>query len=207
MDAAIVTKGEFAHLSNVTPGRVSQWLSEGKIHGAAIVGEGQRARIRVDVAREQLRAGLDFGQRLGNGIDTRLDGPPAPPGPASSSPRASDGIEGRIKSERLRELEFRNRAAAEAEAARRGQFTATADVRQALNKTAADLVGAFESCLGDFATAIGARFQLPQRDVLHLLRAEFTTARAKMAQSARANAERLPGLLEADLSGEAIAEA
>ncbi len=56
MQGEIVTKSEFAALLGVSAARVSQFISEKKISGAAIVGRGVRARIRVSVAREQLDA-------------------------------------------------------------------------------------------------------------------------------------------------------
>ena len=46
----IVSKSEFARLSNVSAARVSQWISEKKIYGEAIVGEGRDAKINA-VAR------------------------------------------------------------------------------------------------------------------------------------------------------------
>ena len=79
MDAAIsgevVSKGQFAALRNVSPGRVSQWISEGKIKPDALVGEGRNAKINVAVATQQLRDALDVGQLTGNGVGTRLDLP------------------------------------------------------------------------------------------------------------------------------------
>ena len=66
MDAAIsgevVSKGQFAALRNVSPSRVSQWISEGKIKPDALVGEGRNAKINVAVATRQLRDSLDIGQ-------------------------------------------------------------------------------------------------------------------------------------------------
>ena len=83
----IVTKSAFASLIGVSAGRVSQFLSEKKIFGDALVGEGRCARIRVSVACQQLKRNLDISQRFGNGITIRLDqplpvsevGPPADP--------------------------------------------------------------------------------------------------------------------------------
>ena len=67
-----ITKGEFARRRGVSPGRVSQWLSEGKISGAAIIGEGRAALIDEVLACEQLGLRLDTGQRTGNGLKTNL---------------------------------------------------------------------------------------------------------------------------------------
>ena len=53
-----ISKGEFARRRNVTPARVSQWLSEGKISGAAIVGEGRGALIDEEIADDIEDAGM-----------------------------------------------------------------------------------------------------------------------------------------------------
>ena len=75
----LVRKSEFANLCNVSNARVSQWLSEGKVDGEAIVGTGQRAQINVEVAREQLKLRLATDERYGlNGLGTKLDGPTVP---------------------------------------------------------------------------------------------------------------------------------
>lgn len=58
-EAQIASKAEFAHLCNVTPGRVSQWLAEGKTSPASIVGGGRHARINVQLAQADLRGALD----------------------------------------------------------------------------------------------------------------------------------------------------
>ncbi|PWB89894.1 hypothetical protein C5688_13725 [Methylocystis sp. MitZ-2018] len=57
-------KSEFAKSHGVSPGRVSQWLSEGLISGDAIVGVGRSARIVVKIANEQLRERLDQTRRI-----------------------------------------------------------------------------------------------------------------------------------------------
>lgn len=87
MSGTIVRKGEFARMRNVDPSRVSQWISEGKLTGEALVGEGRTARINVEVATRQLLARLDVSQRFGNGLKTRLD-LPAPAAAAASEPIA-----------------------------------------------------------------------------------------------------------------------
>lgn len=49
----------------VSPGRVSQYIAEGKLGGAALEGEGARAKIVVDVALQQLGRSLEPSQMLG----------------------------------------------------------------------------------------------------------------------------------------------
>ena len=95
----IVTKGEFAALCKVSPGRVTQWIAEGKISSAALVGEGRAARIRVLQAQADLKRSLDPAQMTGNGVRTRIPGGPLqpealpPPAPSFKPPRAVSPVE------------------------------------------------------------------------------------------------------------------
>jgi hypothetical protein len=70
----ILTKKAFAEMAGVTPSCVSHWIGEKKLHGAAIVGRGCRARIRVPVAIEQLKKNLDISQRTGMNGRARFRG-------------------------------------------------------------------------------------------------------------------------------------
>lgn len=103
-DDAVVSKGEFARLSNVSPGRVSQWIEQGKVSGDALVGEGRAARVRVRTAQAQLKRHLDPTQMTANGVRTRIPSgplatppraPPASPAPTAPSrpPRPADGFD------------------------------------------------------------------------------------------------------------------
>ncbi|WP_299482050.1 hypothetical protein [uncultured Roseibium sp.] len=78
---AVVTKGEFAKFINVSPGRVSQYIAEGKIYGDALVGTGRGSKINRPIAQEQLRQALNIGQMFGNGLETRLTDPAQPAEP------------------------------------------------------------------------------------------------------------------------------
>lgn len=223
----ILSKGEAARELNVSPGRVSQYITEGKIYGAAIVGEGRSARINVTVARQQLKSSLDLSQRLGNGITTDLaDRVPALPdgeaelpladsstGDEESRPiapaplrRVVDPFEDAIKQERLRSLQFTNRKNAEDELARRGTYTRTADVTPAMAMLAGAMMNVFEGSLSDFATAMAAKFELPQRDVLHLLRQEFVNVRKKAAETMRRQADGMPALVADEVAVEGEGE-
>lgn len=212
---AVVSKGDFARLIGVSPGRVSQYISEGKIKRDALDGEGVRAKVIVAVAKAQLLASLDIGQRLGNGIATRLDaGPQMPPVlgqvslpiPAPTLPTPGTSFEDRLKAEKLAEMEMRNRKAREEERERRGQYTRTDDVRVALGQVANGMLNVFEGALSDFALAIAAKFEVPQRDVLHLLRAEFRAVRQKAADAASRASGETPAVLP-DEAADQVAEA
>ena len=103
---------------NVTRGRVSQMLASRQIDGDALVGEGRNAKINVAVARAQLDARLDLGQRLGaNGKANLTGGTSADPTDAS------------IKRQRLLALELANAKARVEAAANSGRYVLAADMR------------------------------------------------------------------------------
>ncbi len=191
-DPGVVSKGELARLLRVTPGRVSQWLAEGKIHGPAIVGLGRNARIDLEAAKSQLRLSLDVGQRFGNGAETDLrPGIAAAPAPAP----LADPVEDRLRREKLREIEFRNRAAAEQELARRGAYVRADQSKAAMGSALREMLTVFEGALTDLASAIAARFEIPQRDVLHLMKTEFRPVRQRAAEAAAVRSGELPNIV------------
>lgn len=206
--AEVVSKGRYAALKNVTPGRVSQWISEGKIGPEALDGEGRSARIKVGIADAQLRRRLDISQRLGNGLSTRLSAPSeampaAQPqldvaAPTAAPVAAGDPVEERIKQERLEQLQRSNRRAAEEEAARTGCYTDSDAAKAQMARIASQMLSVIEGSLGELATAISSKFSAPQRDVLHLLRAEFRSVRLRAAASARQTASDLPAFVDDD---------
>ncbi|MDR3513769.1 MAG: hypothetical protein P4L73_19200 [Caulobacteraceae bacterium] len=198
--AETVSKGEFARLRGVSAGRVSQWIAEGKITAAALEGEGRFAKIRVGVATAQLRDSLDIGQMLGNGITTRLDDAATDEGLADPSrvsplpPR--NPLDESIRKAKLEQLQRTNRQAEREELAERGIYTPTADARAAMVGLAATMLTTFEGALADLAGAVAAQFQIPQRDVLHLLRTEFRPIRAKVAEAARRQARDMADVVQ-----------
>jgi hypothetical protein len=71
----IVTKSAFARACNITPGRVSQYITARQLTAPALVGEGRTQRVDLELGRAQLRLRLDTDQRFLNGLNTRLDDP------------------------------------------------------------------------------------------------------------------------------------
>lgn len=238
MDAVsdVMPKGQFATLCGVSAGRVSQWISEGKIGGDALVGEGRTARIRVSVAQDQLQRRLDIGQRLGNGISTRLDVAPAQAGPESaarpsaivtrpaagissrpSAPAAGasivDGgevdatalralattLEDQLKVEKLWKAQSENRRLRKEELAAQGLLLETAAAVAAQKRVAGQILTTVEGGLATLAQAMAERFELPQRDVLHLLRQEFRTIRSSVSDVLRREAMEMPETVAFDL--------
>ena len=211
MSAEGISKKDFAGEVGVTPGRVSQWISAGQIHGEALVGSGRKARIRSEVAKEQLRNKLDVTHRARASTKAQLadnvtfrqvaEQPSARP----ARPVISD-VEQLIQAERLEGFRRDNRRKAEEEAARSGRYSLTANVEKEMGRMAARLIGLFESWLGELASKLAAKFGLVQRDVLHLLRSEFRLFRGSTSVALRRDAEQLPTLIEDDPNdGRAVA--
>lgn len=204
----VVTKGEFAALVGVSPGRVSQYISEGKISGDALVGSGHKARINVAVAQAQLRGRLDPSQRFGlNGLATSLNAAPsasAPAAPSALSPPV-DSIDEKIRAERLRQEVMKSRRMAEDEQARSGRYMLTEDAEAQMVKIAGSMMSAFEGAIPDFAGAIASEFGLVQREVVHVLKTSFRAFRERASQEAQEIAQALPATVE-DVIGDENSE-
>lgn len=210
-----VSKSEFAALINVSPGRVSQFIASGQISRAAIIGSGQRAKIDVERAKADLRLMLDVSQRLGNGIDTRLDdGEDGSDTPEFGKPNRKDidedpfqrrgGVDFEIKQQKLEQIRRVNRNAAIEDAKSAGSLIETDASRSAMVRVASSMLLVFEGGLTDFATAIAEEFKVPHRDVLHLLRREFRKVRATGAKQVKSEAVTLPETMETILEVEEI---
>jgi hypothetical protein len=208
----IATKSQFAALVGVSAARVSQWIAARKISGDALVGEGRHARIRVEVAREQLRRNLDLDRRLGANGKSRLGGAGAhasepaagvveapPAGGLSagfSGAPVPDRIEEEIKRARRDQLVLANERAREHAAARAGRYLVAEDSRQQMGRVAASMVATFEGALPEFAMAIAAKSILSSRDALHLLRETWRSIRARASEADVKTAAALPALIE-----------
>lgn len=191
----VVRKGEFAGLCNVTPGRVSQWIKERKIHGRALVGEGRDQRIQVSIAQAQLRQVLDIGQRFGNGLTTRLETPARTETPTAPRP-VGDSVEDRIKAEKLRQAELLTRKQLEEERARRGMYVLAGDARAETARATGIVLRFLEGGLDDLAQELAARFGVPQRETLHALRNGFREIRANAVRSLQHELQAMAPLIE-----------
>lgn len=202
----VVSKGDFARLADVSPGRVSQWIAEGKIGRDALQGEGRSAKIIVDKALAQVRLRRDPGQAVGNGLTTKLFGDGDVAGgdaerssSTGSAPPRSDDVAHQIQQERLERERRNNRLAALDEAVRQANLVPTDAVRAEMARLARRVDEANAAMLADFASAIAGRFSLPQRDVLHLLREVRTEKKASLARQASALLEDVPETIEATI--------
>lgn len=214
-----MSQADFARSMGVSRAAVSQWKKKDILREDAFTQPGKTGKIIYAVAVEQVRRNRDIGQSLGNGIATRttvddrnqapadpthipgplsaaqpdlpIAGAPAyelPATPAGAQPKG-DSVEDQLKRAKLEEQLRRNRIQAADEALRQGMLMSADDAREQIGRIAGMMLQIFEGALPDFAAAVAARFDVPQRDVLHMLRAEFKKVRATAAMKERARAD------------------
>jgi hypothetical protein len=219
MNSGIITKGEFAARLGVSAARVSQFVSEKKIHGPALVGSGRKARINVAVALAQLDKNLDISQRTGMNAKAKLDaGKPAAsavkPSPAAIAastpsgaisephPRGDDDddypgpVEEQIKRQRLEQISLANAKAREEASARSGRFVRADDARREAGRISGRLLTIFDAAIVEFSNAIAAAPPTSSRAALRLLRSTWRGIRVRQASAIGAEAQALPALLE-----------
>jgi len=195
---AIATKKDFAAELGVSAGRLAQYIKAEKIGGAALVGSGVRARIDVQVAREQLRKSVgglrDAKAKIhaGNLPGSDSPAPRASARETSSGPQRS--LEDHLKLQRLKQLKLSNESASLEAAVLAGKYVGADAARQACGRIAGQLMAVFESSIVEFSNAIAGSSDLSSRDASRLLKSVWRTIRARQAKSARGNAEVLDKL-------------
>lgn len=205
----LVRKSEFANLCNVSNARVSQWLSEGKIDGEAIVGTGQRAMLDVEKAQEQLKLRLATDERYGlNGLGTKLDTPinngargAQENGAARSARVIPEGETVVTTDEQMKEVKLKQQQLllakmAYADLALKGVYASTREAAGGFSKVATEMMSIVEGWFPDLASAHAAKFQISQRESLHLTREEFRKVRDQMAAVWRGLASKLPKIID-----------
>jgi phage terminase Nu1 subunit (DNA packaging protein) len=189
-----LSKGEFAALMKVSPGRVSQWIAEGKIKGAALIGAGPRAKINVPVAQQQLGRSLDP-------VQLAAQSRPAPtqiPLGAEEAPPADV-----VDTDQVRMMRAKaDKAEIEAEQARReldaerGRYTLAETALREWTKQAKALIDAEHEWHRDLALVIASELGIEAKAVEGVLRREFRAfcqKRSDLALAALAQIEQLQG--------------
>ena len=207
-----MSQADFARDRGVSRAAVSQWKKKDILRDDAFTEPGKTGKIIYEVAVEQVRQNRDIGQSLGNGIATRTtaetvpqtqaaDAPAPEPAlvelalqeaaPASTPPPVPEpnSVEAQLKRAKLEQQLRMNRLQAADEALRQGMLMSADDAREQMARLSGMMLQIFEGALPDFAAAMAAQFDAPQRDVLHLLRAEFKKVRKTAAMKERARAD------------------
>lgn len=179
-ESDIVTKGRFAEICGVSPARVSQWISERKISGAALVGEGRSARVCVSEAKAQLDRSLDLTQRLGANGKAKIAATVDPSMDVRGDRPA--GLDEQIRKELLEQRRIETRRMLREEATTSGDLVSARDARLATNKVVERMLTAVDQAVIEMASALSAEYSLSKRDVEHLLRRVWREKRTKQAE-------------------------
>lgn len=198
-----VSSSELAQRLNLSKGRISQYVSEGKLDGC-FSGDGRSRRFDPELVAKALSRGLDKGQMLGNGLPTRRairsmqsdDSADLPlPDPQSAKRRdgkLEDGDTDQLElvkiataNENLRRLRRDNELA-------EGQFVLASEVERTVARAIAQEVAEFDSVLRDGARAIadqlGVDFKATRKILIDLNR-EYRKGRSTaLADQAEAGA-------------------
>ncbi len=222
-EVVFVTQAELARHFGVSRAAVSQWKANDILREDAFEKPGKTGKLILHIAEEHVRKNRDIGQSLGNGLTTKTSAAkqpavtptPAPvaetvraePAPAGNDepaarqadPDAPPSIEDQLKSAKLEQQLRTNRMQAAEEATLQGKLMLAADAREQMARIAVVMLQIFEGAMPDIATAMAAQFGVPERDVLHLLRAEFRKVRKTAAAKQRAAAEERDQAAQADI--------
>jgi hypothetical protein len=170
----ILTKSQFADFVGVSRGRVSQWIAEGKLTEAEMVGTGFRAKIDVERAMARLKITLDPSQmlnaktRLGNSVAFILDD--------------AQHLDVSFRRARLEALQSRNRKLQAEEIGRRGAYVPRADHDAIIAALPARLLREFENELPALAAGFAREFKVPQAEVEAFIRGEFEQIQRRAAE-------------------------
>lgn len=213
----VMTQAAFARHMGVSRAAVSQWKSKKILRDDAFTEDGKR--LFVEIAAEQVRRNRDIGQSLGNGIGTGSKAPrsgdspaaqadlpigPEDPDEAPAPARAQvvDTVQDQIARAKLEEQLRRNRIQAAEEALQQGKLMAAEEVREQMMRIAGMMLQVFEGALPEFASKVSEKFDVPQRDILHLLREEFRKVRQDAARKEKNRASATDKSSAAELDSE-----
>lgn len=207
----IVSKSQFAQIVGRNPAFVTRAIAAGRISGDALVGDGRSARIRVDLAMQQLARALDVSQQLaqprpilpetgGRVVSTGvISGAErdllsvAAAGPVAGEAGGAPVGGGAIQDLPEEQLELRNRKVRlEVERAEReqqleaGRLVVAADVANALRRQLAPLMATFDEVPAAVAKAVSEGHGVGYSEVLITIKSAIREQRAGWAARARA---------------------
>lgn len=186
---------QLAERLGVSKARVSQYVSSGVLAGC-FLGEG-RAR-RFDEARclAALRGGLDPGQMMGNGADTkaRMRELQAQSVPEDAAPRPHASVlpdrdPDRYELARIQKVEEEARRLRRQNAQDEGLFVLAAEVERSAAKLVAQEVAQFETVMRDAARAVADRLGVDFREVRRILMDQWRAHRARRSDDLQGAAD------------------
>lgn len=190
----IVTKCEFAAMKGRKPSALSNWIADGKITAAALVGSGVRARIWVEQAERDLARSLDPSQQIAQERPISLTAPAAS-GEAWAAPVAAPQSSLPVQAE---DEDLRRRRRADAETAEHnaefarlrnekeaGRWVVAAEAQKAFARKLSEFTGEVETwATQKLARELADRHGLDWRKISADVRAAWRTFRGEEADAA-----------------------
>lgn len=193
----IVSKGEFAARMKRAPSAISNWIADGRITPAAIMGTGVRAQIWVEQAERDLARNLDPGQQLSQ--ERPIGAAPAATAPVTAAP-AAPGAGDLLPPETSEDEDLRRRRKADADRAEReaeraklrtereyGRWLDVAEAQKAWGKELSNILTEIEAFVtSTMPRDLADHFNLDPREVATLIITLWRERRARAAKEAEA---------------------
>lgn len=175
---AHLTATQLAAELNVSKGRISQYVSEGKLDGC-FEGDGRQRRFDLKKVAAALGRRLDQGQLMGNGAETRgaLEGIGGDGG--AGARKLSDGDDDRYKLARTLKAEEEARRIRKQNAVDERSYVLKSEAALQTRRLVGQEVAEFESVMRDGA-----------RRIADELKVDFKTARTILVQTWRSHRAR-----------------
>jgi len=196
----LLRKGDFANLRKVTPGRVSQWIKAGQISGAALVIDGGKELIDVNIACEQLGLTLDPVQ-LSAQMRPLAPTAGAAPSPAPDQPPLLNDSQQRHQRVKVEQAEIALRQAQREEEAQRGTYIRTEDARREFAKTLTDLMASIEELMPVLGDALATDLKIDGKAATVTLRRELRAWRSRQSAVIKQAVESEPRLVDEHKDG------
>lgn len=160
---------ELAQRLEVSKGRVSQWVKEGKLNGC-YTGDGRARRFDLTACLVALGRNLDTAQGLGNGRKTlnligAIEDPDPDPVGDEDADEISDSVKARYDLARTMRIEEQARSARYDNHLREGTLVLASEVERAVMAQIGQEVAGFENVLRKAARVIAETYDLKAADV------------------------------------------
>ena len=183
-----LTTTELAAELNLSKGRISQYVSGGKLTGC-YQGDGRQRRFDLDKVRAALGRNLDPGQLLGNGSETALAlhgaakvGKSKPAARGGGAEQLPDGDDDRYKMARTLKAEEEARRIRRQNATDEGTYVLASEVALHTKRLLGQEIAEFEGVLRDGARRIADELGVDFKETRALLIAVWRAHRGNRAE-------------------------
>jgi len=183
-----VTATDLAAQLGVSKGRISQYVSEGKLNGC-FSGEGRARRFDLAKSADALGKRLDPGQMLGNGANTQKaledvgNGTPRARSPGTGATELPAEDPDRYKLARAEKVEHENRRLRRQNAMDEGTLVLTSEVALQVQRQLGNEISQFEKVMRDAAREIADELGVDFKVVRSILMKSWRAHRAKRADA------------------------